>query len=89
VLTEPRDLSAQLRASPQQACVVRFSTESIGLTAKFLGKEIEPLAGRAAPCRAIAVGGGDFYRCGDIFKTLSLLRDWLVLAPSIATGKHI
>src|SRR6202023_1532392 len=48
LFAELLDLDAQFEAEPRQARVVRLGAKHIGLARKFLGKEVEPAAGRAA-----------------------------------------
>src|ERR1700724_633747 len=48
LFAELLDLDAQFEAEPRQARVVRFGAQGIVFPGKFLGKEVEPAAGRAA-----------------------------------------
>src|ERR1700676_2777393 len=48
LFAELLDLDAQFEAEPRQARIVRFGAQGIGFAGKFLGKEVESAARRAA-----------------------------------------
>src|ERR1700730_14477552 len=67
-------LDAQFEAEPRQARVVRFGAQGIGFAGKFLGKEVEPAAGRAALRQKLAGRGGVRGKTVQFFPDIGLAR---------------
>src|ERR1700730_1440754 len=74
LFAELLDLDAQFEADPRQARVVRLGAKRIGLARKFLGKEVEPAAGRAAPRQNPAGRGGVRGKTVQFFPDIGLGR---------------
>src|ERR1700730_56683 len=74
LFAELLDLDAQFEAEPRQARVVRLSAQRIGLARKFLGKEVEPAAGRAALRQKFAGRGGVRGKTVQFFPDIGLGR---------------
>src|SRR5580700_9231976 len=74
LFAELLDLDAQFEAEPRQARVVRLGAKRIGLTRKFLGKEVEPAAGRAALRQEFAGRGGVRGKTVQFFPDIGLGR---------------
>src|ERR1700730_18314487 len=68
------DLDPQFEAEPRQARVVRLAEKRIGLARKFLGKEVEPAAGRAALRQEFAGRAGVRGKTGQFFPDIGLCR---------------
>src|SRR5580704_6695706 len=68
------DLDAQFEAGPRQARVVRLGAKRIGLARKFLGKEVEPAASRAALRQKLVGCGGVCSKTVQFFPDIGLGR---------------